>query len=54
MAWIPGMLAIILFSAFFFKSDISSFCLSKGIYLFFIVVHQICILNKAGIKLAQT
>ena len=37
MAWIPGMLAITLFLEKKFKSDIFSFCLSKGVYLFLLL-----------------
>ena len=48
----PMLLAIILFHSFF-KKDISLFFIKRFLFLF-IVVHQICVLNKAGIKLAQT
>jgi hypothetical protein len=46
----PRLLAIILFHLFL-KRDISSFWLSTDIYLFFFVVHQICIFKQGWDKI---
>ena len=47
----PRFLAIILFH--FFKRDISSFCLTEGIYFFLLLFTKFISLNKAGLELAQ-
>jgi len=53
MAWILGMLAIILFRHFE-REIFPLLCLSKGIYFFLLMFTKFVSLNKAGIKLAQT
>ena len=52
MAWIPGMLAFILFHHFFWESDIPSLFYQK-VFIFLLLFTKFVFLNKAGIKLAQ-